>query len=68
MKQSGSIDSNARILNTVKRGKRYTFQASFHGSGTHLLNTITSTWQKKADLELADARKAEKVARLYGSF
>ena len=34
----------------------------------HLLNSSLVNWQKKADLELAEARKAEKAARSYDSF
>ena len=35
---------------------------------TRLLNLSHPNWQKKADLELAEARKAEKAARSYDSF
>lgn len=31
-------------------------------------STKVTDWQKKADLELAEARKAEKAARSYDSF
>ena len=33
-----------------------------------MLSSTHSIWQKKADLELAEARKAEKAARSYDSF
>jgi hypothetical protein len=67
MKQNGLNESNARMpLNVPQPPPRYTF--SLHGVRTRLLNLSRSIWQKKADLELAEARKAEKAARSYDSF
>ena len=39
-----------------------------HGIRIRSLISGYSNWQKKADLELAEARKAEKAARSYDSF
>jgi hypothetical protein len=67
MKQNGLNESNARMpLNVLQPPPRYAF--SLHGIRTRLLNLSRSIWQKKADLELAEARKAEKAARSYDSF
>jgi hypothetical protein len=44
------------------------YASLLHGIRTRLLNPSHSIWQKKADLELAEARKAEKAARSYDSF
>lgn len=67
MKQNGLNESNARIPSSVPQPPpRYA--SLIHGIGTRLLNMSHSNWQKKADLELAEARKAEKAARSYDSF
>jgi hypothetical protein len=67
MKQNGLNESNARMpLSVPPPPPRYA--SLLHGAGTRLLNTSHSNWQKKADLELAEARKAEKAARSYDSF
>jgi hypothetical protein len=66
MKQNGLNGSNARMsLSVPQPPPRYT--SLLHGIRTCLLISH-SIWQKKADLELAEARKAEKAARSYDSF
>jgi hypothetical protein len=67
MKQNGLNESNARMpLSVPQPLPRYA--PLLHGIRTRLLNLSHSIWQKKADLELAEARKAEKAARSYDAF
>ena len=53
-------------LNVPQLPPRYA--SLLHIIRKRLLNPSHSIWQKKADLELAEARKAEKAARSYDSF
>ncbi|KAI9437404.1 cytoplasmic protein [Russula earlei] len=57
----------AKHENAVKRAAAAAKVWSHRPTKTHYLNQV-SNWQKKADLELAEARKAEKAARSYDSF
>lgn len=67
MKQNGLNESNARMpLSVPQPQPRYA--SLLHGIKTRFLNLGHSNLQKKADLELAEARKAEKAARSYDSF
>ncbi len=67
MKQNRSNELNARMpLSVPQLPSRYI--SLLHNDKTHFLKLNLLIWQKKADLELAEARKAEKAARSYDSF
>jgi hypothetical protein len=67
MKQNGLNESNKRMpLSVPPLPPRY--GSLLHSIRTRLFNSSHSNPQKKADLELAEARKAEKAARSYDSF
>jgi len=67
------VDHEAERIERVKREnavKRAAAAAKVYYvlSSHSALTQVLQIWQKKADLELAEARKAEKAARSYDSF